>query len=358
MSSHRNLQRAALALASVVLSACGAKSAESTAARAVLTVELISPAKEAWPDVITASGEVAPWQEAVIGSEIAGVRLDEVRVNVGDVVKKGQLLARFNEDSLEAELARLRAVVAEAKANLAKAEADKARADKMKEIDALSEQAIQMYATQVSVAEAQVDAARAARDAQKLRLQYARVVAPDDGVISSRTATVGSVGMLGAELFRLVRGNRLEWRAELPAEALARLKPGATATLRTPGGETVTGTLRQVSPTVDRGTRNGIAYVDLPKESGLTAGLYLNGRFTLSAREALTIPESAVVLRDGNRYLMKVDAQSRVQEIKVATGRRQGDAIEVLEGLEAADRVVKSGGAFLADGDLVQVAAP
>jgi HlyD family secretion protein len=350
--------RALAVCIALVVSACNGEASESAVQRPVLTVELASPSAASWPEVISASGEVAPWQEAVIGSEVAGVRLEEVLVNVGDVVHKGQLLARFSEEALEADLARLRASVAEARANLAKAEADKARGDKMKEIDAISEQALQMYATQVEVAKAQVDSARAARDAQKLKLQYARVVAPDDGVISARTATVGSVGMLGAELFRLVRGNRLEWRAELPAEALARLRPGVTATLRTPAGQTVTGTLRQVSPTVDRGTRNGIAYVDLPPNSGLAAGLYLTGRFALAAREALAIPETAIVLRDGNRYLMKVDADNRVQEVKVTTGRRQDDAIEILEGIDATDRFIRSGGAFVSDGDLVQVAAP
>jgi HlyD family secretion protein len=350
--------RALVVCIALAVAACNGEASESTVQRPVMTVELAAPTAASWPEVISASGEIAPWQEAVIGSEVAGVRLDEVLVNVGDVVTKGQVLARYSEDSLEAELSRLRALVAEAKANLAKAQADKARADKMGEIHAISEQAMQMYATQVEVAKAQVDSARAARDAQKLRLEYARVVAPDDGVISSRTATIGSVGTLGAELFRLVRGNRLEWRAELPAEALARLKPGVIATLRTPSGETVTGTLRQVSPTVDRGTRNGIAYVDLPKDSGLAAGLYVAGRFALDARQALAVPESAIVLRDGNRYLMRVDADNRIQEVKVATGRRQGDAIEILDGVEPGDRFVRSGGAFVSDGDLVQVATP
>jgi len=342
----------------LLLSACTAETAEPAAARPVLTVELVSPSQETWPDVLVASGEVAPWQEAIIGAEVPGIRLEEVLVDVGDVVRKGQLLARYNEDALRADLARLDAAVAEADANLLKARADAARADRLEAAGALSGQAIQVYRTQALVADAQLASARAQRQAQSLKLRYARVLAPDDGVISARSATVGTVGMMGAELFRLVRRNRLEWRAEVPAEALMRLQPGVTAVVQAVDGRKVTGTLRQRSPTVDSGTRNGIAYVDLPANSGLAGGMYVSGGFTFAERKALVIAESAIVLRDGNRYLMKVDAQNRVQQIKIQTGRRRQDAIEVLDGIAPSDRFIKSGGAFVSHGDLVQLAAP
>jgi HlyD family secretion protein len=306
--------------------------------------------------VLVASGEVAAWQEAVIGTEVSGIRLDEVLVNVGDVVKKDQLLARFNEDTLRADLARLDAAVAEAQANDARAKAEVARADRLAAAEVMAAQAVQNFHTQAQVATAQLASAKAQRDAQALKLRYARVLAPDDGVISARSATVGAVNNIGAELFRLVRQNRLEWRAEVPAEGLARLPKGALVEVQTVNGATVAGKVRQVSPTVNTGTRNGIAYVDLPANSGLAAGMYVTGRFSLAVRDAVVIPESAVVLRDGNRYLMKVDAQQRVHEVKVATGRREREAIELLGGeITPADRFVKSGGAFVADGDLVRV---
>lgn len=340
-----------------LLCACGDGSAKPAAPRPVLTVELITPAQESWQGVLAASGEVAPWQEAIIGAEVTGIRLEEVLVNVGDSVQKGQLLAHFSEDTLRASLAQLDAAVAESKANLINAKADAARADRLEVTGALPQQAIQSYRTQVQVAEAQLTSALAQRDAQALMLRYARVVAPDDGVISSRSATVGAVTMAGAELFRLVRGNRLEWRAEVPAESLTQLKPGIHAIVRTLDGAQVTGTLRQVSPTVDPHTRNGIAYVDLPADSGLAGGMYVTGLFVLATRDALVVPESAIVLRDGNRYLMQVDAQNRVQEVKVDTGQRQQNGIEVLSNIDRSARFVKSGGAFLSDGDLVQIAS-
>jgi RND family efflux transporter MFP subunit len=345
-----------VAMAAITLFGCSDHAGPDAVARPVLTVELVSPALETWPDTLVASGEIAPWQEASIGTELTGIRLEEVLVNVGDEVKKGQLLARYKEDALRIELAELNAKVTEATANLEKANADVARANRLEATSAMAEQTVLSYRTDAKAAEAQLAFARAQRDAAALRLQYARVVAPDDGVISSRTATVGAVNATGTELFRLLRQNRLEWRAEIPAESLRLLKPGDRATVETLDATKVKGTVRQISPTADPATRNGIAYVDLPVDSGLLAGMYVSGRFTLASRSALVLPESAIVIRDGNYYLMKVDAQNRVHEIKVATGRRQNDLLEVIGDIDDSARIVKSGGAFLADGDLVQLA--
>ena len=340
----------------LLLAACSDATEPAPEARPVLTVELVSAVREPWPEILVASGEIAPWQEASIGSELTGIRLDEVLVNVGDVVSKGQLLARFSEDGLRIELAQLDASVAGATANLERAKADLSRADRLETTSALSEQALLAYRIEAKAAAAQLAFAQAQRDAAALRLQYARVVAPDDGVISARTATVGAVNSMGTELFRLVRQNRLEWRAEIPAESLRRLHPGDSATVETLDGLQVTGAVRQVAPTADSATRNGIAYVDLPAGSGLLAGMYVAGRFTLATQTATVLPESAVVMRDGNYYLMQVDAQDRVHEIKVATGRRQDHQLEILTDIDTAARWVKSGGAFLTDGDLVQLA--
>lgn len=345
-----------IVLATLLLAACSDITEPAPAPPPVLTVELVTAAREAWPETLVASGEIAPWQEASIGSELTGIRLEEVLVNVGDTVSKGQMLARFSEDALRIELAQLDASVAGAAANLEKARADLLRADRLETTSALSEQAILAYRTEAKAAAAQLASAQAQRDAAALRLRYARVVAPDDGVISARTATVGAVHSMGTELFRLVRQNRLEWRAEIPAESLQRLQPGDSATVETLDGMQVTGTVRQVAPTADPATRNGIAYVDLPAGSGLLAGMYVAGRFTLATQTATVLPESAVVLRDGNHYLMQVDAENRVHEIKVATGRRQDDKLEILTDIESTARFVKSGGAFITDGDLVQLA--
>jgi RND family efflux transporter MFP subunit len=308
--------------------------------------------------VIAATGNVTAWQEAVIGAELSGYRLTEVLVNVGDVVRKGQLLARMSSDNVAAELNQSRAAAEEAQANLAEAKANADRARQIQASGALSAQQINQFLTAEQTALARLNAARARVQADELRLAQTRVLAPDDGVISARTATVGSLAQNGQELFRLIRGGRLEWRAEVTANELARVKPGMLATLQPPGaaaGARVQGKVRMVAPTVDAQTRNAIVYVDLPAGSPVRAGMFVRGELQVGQGSALTLPQSAVVLRDGFAYVYRVGPDNRVAELKVETGRRVGDRIEITRGLAADMKLVASGAGFLADGDTVRV---
>lgn len=359
MRTHRVIPVAALGLlVAFGLAGCGAQEeAQAAVAKPALTVEVVSPRQESWPRQLAASGAVAAWQEASVGTELTGVRLEEVLVNVGDAVAKGQLLARYSEDSMRAELARLDAQLAEARAALEKARLDAESADRLESSGALSRQEIRAVRTQASVAEARLASAQAQREAQALRLRYARVTAPDDGVISARAATVGAVATAGnSELFRLIRRGRLEWRAEVRADALPQLKRGMRAAVRLQDGSVLEGTVRQVAPSVAADTLNGVVYVDLPARSGLAAGMFVSGEFELPATPALSLPESALVFRNGNRYVMQVDEDRRVHELKVQVGRRRGTDVEIVEGLAAGARVALSGGAFLNDGDRVAIA--
>jgi len=176
-------------------------------------------------------------------------------------------------------------------------------------------------------------------------------------VISARSATVGSLTQSGQELFRLIRGGRLEWRAEVPSADLGKIKAGVVATLTAPGGETVKGTVRAVSPSVDPQTRNGLVYVDLPAMSAVRAGMFARGEFSLAQSPALTLPQAAVVLREGFAYIFRMDGADRVAQAKVDLGRRVGERVEIVSGLAPDARVVATGAGFLADGDVVKVVA-
>jgi RND family efflux transporter MFP subunit len=278
-----------------------------------------------------------------------------VRVNVGDVVKRGQVLATFAADTVQAEVAQTRAALAETEAMLAEAAANAQRARELQTTGALSAQQIAQYLTAERTAQARLDAQRAASKTQELRLRQTQVLAPDDGIISSRSATVGAVLPAGQELFRLIRKGRLEWRAEVPAAELARLKPGLQAVVTPAGGEPVKGSVRMLAPTVDPATRNGIVYVDLPQPGAARAGMFARGEFEVGSADALTLPQGAVVLRDGFSYVLRIGADSKVQQVKVQVGRRVGDRVEIVSGLDKSARVVASGGGFLGDGDLVRV---
>lgn len=350
-------------LAGVLATGCSKDDKKTAAPRPALTVTTARPASAQLPLRLTANGNVAPWQEAIIGSESNGLRLQEVRVNVGDVVKKGQVLAVFDADAVNADLAQAKAALQEAEANAAAAKADAQRARALKSSGAMSEQQVTQYITAERTAAARVEAARATLSQQRLRLKYATVVAPDSGIISARNATVGAVAGVGTELFRLIRQGRLEWRAEVTAAELPRIAPGQKAQVQAASGATVEGSVRNVSPTVDPQSRVAVVYVDLPPSlsanAPLKAGMFASGQFELGKSGALTVPQDAVVVRDGFSYVFRLNPDGRVSQVKVDTGRRIGKRVELVSGLPADALVVTSGAGFLNDGDLVRnVAAP
>ncbi|OGT20184.1 MAG: hypothetical protein A2V90_09405 [Gammaproteobacteria bacterium RBG_16_57_12] len=196
--------------------------------------------------------------------------------------------------------------------------------------------------------------AQAAVAVQQLRLKQTQVLAPDSGVISARLATVGAVVGSGTELFRMIRQGRLEWRAEVISTELARIRPGTLATLTAANGVQVTGKVRMVGPTVDAQTRTALVYVDLPAGAGIAAGMFAAGQFELGKSSALTVPQQAVVVRDGFSYVFRLNADGRVSQVRIDTGRRQGERVEVIDGMNADMALVTSGAGVLNDGDLVK----
>jgi HlyD family secretion protein len=329
--------------------------AAPAAVKAALTVTAVPPSNSSLALKLAANGNVAAWQEASIGAEASGLRLTQVLVNVGDTVKKGQLLATFAGDAVQADVAQAKASLMEAQANALDAAANAERARTLQNTGALSTQQINQYLTAEKTATARVQAAQATLNAQGVRTQNTQVRAPDNGVISARGATVGAVVGAGAELFRLIRGGRLEWRAEVTSNEIASIKPGSKATVTAASGAQVEGTVRTIAPTVDAATRNALVYVDLPVNAGVKAGMFAKGEFALGAANALTLPQQALVLRDGFTYAMRVEANNKVTQVKLETGRRVGDAVEIKQGAKASDRFVASGASFLADGDTVKV---
>lgn len=330
----------------------------SSAAKAALSVQIVRPQTGQWPMALTANGAIAAWQEAVIGAELSGLRLSTVAANVGDKVSRGQVLATLQADSVAADANSARAALQEAEALMTEARANADRARALHGSGALSLQDSQRALTAEQTGKARVDAAKAMLATQELRLRQTRIVASDDGVISARLATVGAVVQPGQELFRLIRQSRLEWRAEVPSADLQRIKPGMVAVATPPGGAAVQGRVRMVAPTVDAATRNGLVYVDLPASAlgaGVRAGMFASGRIELGQSQGLTLPQTAVLLRDGFSYVFKVSPQGVVTQVKVSVGRRVGDRVEILQGLDAQADVVASGVGFLTDGDSVRI---
>jgi RND family efflux transporter MFP subunit len=352
----------------------------NAAARAALTVTTTQPVATQLPIKLSANGNIAAWQEASVGTESNGLRLAEVLVNVGDVVQRGQALARFADDSVQADVAQARAGVAETGAQATEATANANRVRTLLNTGTFSGQQISQYLAAEQTALARVESAKAVLAAQLLRLKNTQVLAPDAGIISARSANVGAVVPSGTELFRLIRQGRLEWRAEMTSTELARIAPGTPVAVVAANGARLEGRVRMVAPTVDPQTRAGLVYVDLPPmpmqsvrpaaaraaassavavaeaPQGALPGMFARGEFELGRSSALTVPQQAVVVRDGFSYVFRLNADQRVSQIKVQLGRRVGDRVELLDGIGADAVVIATGAGFLNEGDLVKVA--
>lgn len=342
-------------------SATNAPATNSAAAakpgKPALTVKLVKAQTATLPLIVNLNGNVAAWQEMAVGSELSGVRLQEVIAQVGDRVRKGQVLAQHTTETIELDLALAQAALAEAQAAAAEAarNADAVRA--LTDTGAVSGLQVNQVLTQELTTRARVQSAQAQVDLQRLRLKQAQVLAPDDGVVTQRSAVAGAVPMGGQDLFRLIRKGRLEWRGELTAQELNRIRPGMGIALTAPDGRTVMAKVRAVAPTVDLASRLGLVYADLPDGTPLLAGTYLRGRVTLGQSAAQLLPEAAVVQRDGFRYVFVLAADGQtVRQVKVDTGRREGQQVEILGGLDEGAQVVSTGAGFLADGDTVRIA--
>ncbi|NBY17396.1 MAG: efflux RND transporter periplasmic adaptor subunit [Betaproteobacteria bacterium] len=326
-------------------------------AKPSLTVTTVQPVTLTIPIQLSANGSLAAWQESVIGAEANGLRLTDVKVNVGDRVRQGDVLATLQSDSVRAELAQAQASLSEAQANLQKTRTDIEASRALVQKGFISAGQMNQSQLNESVAMARVEAAEAMIQVQRVRLGQTQVRAPDAGVISARNATLGSVVGAGTELFRLIRQGRLEWRAEVTASEIGRVAVGAPVAVVSASGAEIKGRVRMIAPSVDPQTRNALVYVDLQEPLGSArAGMFARGVIDLGTSQALTLPQTAVIVRDGFSYTYQVDADQKVAQLKIQTGRLIGDRIEVLGGLPAGARVVASGAAFLNHGDRVRVA--
>jgi len=361
MRTRRSLATSILLCA---LAACGSQPepASETAGAPeanAMAVSLVTVARETIDREVVASGQIAAWEDMPLGVELSGVRVAEVLVDVGAKVKRGQVLLKLDDRVLRSDVQQLQAALGEAQATaqLAKANLDRNSALLAKKLSSAAEH------EQLSAAKAQADArvasARAALDAANLRLSFATLQAPDDGVISRRLTQPGAVVSAGSELFGLIRQNRLEWRAEISSNDLPHVAAGQRVRLRTPDGRQIEGTVRAVAPGLDPATRTAMLQADLPAEAvdsgALRAGLVLEGRIALGTSQALTIPANAVLRRDGYAYAFSVDDKGHAQRHRIELGRSIGNRIEVLSGLSEGERIVGRGASFLGEGDRVRV---
>ena len=349
------------------------------ATAAVVTVVRVAPAD--FTETVLATGSLVPREEILVGPEVEGLRVTEVLADEGQRVKKGDVLARLVADTLEAQLAqneaglaRATAAIAQANSAIIQAEARVVesrnafeRAKPLKAAGHMADAAYDQREQAARTADAQLLAARdgltvaqaekAQVEAQHREINWRRgrteVVAPADGIISRRMARVGGFAAGSAEpMFRIVAKGEVELDAEVIETRIGALKEGQKARVET-AGTVVEGTVRLVSPEIDKATRLGRVRIYLGDNPALRVGAFARGTVEVAKSRGLAVPLSAV-LYEPEGPIVQVVRNNRVESQKIVPGLAAGSLVEVRQGLSEDDLVVARSGTFLRDGDAVR----
>jgi RND family efflux transporter MFP subunit len=333
-----------------------AHAAAPAASIASLTVSVEKIRQETISSSISATGTVAAWQEAAIGAQASGLQLTEVAVSEGDHVRAGEVVARLDGSLLKAELAQQKAAVSQAQATLDAAVSAATRADKLIASNAISAETVEERATTVRTSRAQLEQAQAAADKLQAEIDQTTILAPFDGVVSSRPAVTGSIVQAGTELMKIIRGGRLEVGALVPEKDLPAIQVGQAATVVDAAGRSSQGQVSSIGETINSTTRLATVYVSLGEGSGLRPGMFARVSIETDASLQLSVAEAALVWHDGKPSVFVVDEAGKVSARAVATGAHRNGRVAVASGLSQGDSVVIAGAGFLNDGNLVRVA--
>jgi RND family efflux transporter MFP subunit len=324
---------------------------------AALTVTVVELEPVELARNLALNGAIHAWQEVIVAPEVGGFRVAEVHVEVGDSITVGQTLVTLSTALLNAELATRQALLKQREAELMNAEAALRRGSSLSAMDVLAEADLDRLRSEALASEARLESAKADLETSQLRLEFARVAAPDDGVITSRTVTVGQIAQAGTEMLRLLRQGRVEWRGEVPEALLADLAAGQAVTVTTADGTKLHGRVRVVAPTIVSANRTGLVYVDLETNPNVRPGMFARGAVEIGRSPALMVPLESVVSADGYSYVFVLGGDDdTVTRQRIETGAVFESEIEVVSGLRSGEVIVEKGAGFLKDGDRVNVA--
>jgi HlyD family secretion protein len=303
---------------------------------------------------VPATGSIFPWQEVIIGAEVGGYRVADVLVDVGTRVAKGQPLVRLTGDMLQADLDSKRAALRSAEASQVNTASALRRGQQVSSSGALSAADLDKLKADDIAAQARVETARADLTTSELRSRYGTVTAPDSGVITSRTVSVGQIAQAGTEMLRMLRQNRVEWRAEVPEAQLSRIKVGQDATVTAVDGSVLKGKVRAVAPTVQTSNRTGLIYVDI-LGGNARPGMFARGEIEAGKGPGMLLPVSSIVMQDGYAYVFVLKGKNVVERRRVQQVGVHGNDMEISDGVAVGDTVAVKGAGFLKDGDIVTV---
>ncbi len=319
------------------------------------TVSVIVPGRTTIAGQINATGTLGARRDEPVGSVGEGGVVSEVRVEAGDWVKQGQILAvidRSVQNQAQASQA-AQVEVARADARIAQTNLDRAR--KLVAQGFISRADMDRLTATRDAAAARVRVAQASLG--QLRAQAARlnIVAPSDGLVLERKVERGQVvGPASGTLFRIARNGELELQARLSESDLAVVSPGVPAEVTPVGSQKVfKGAIWQVAPVIDPATRQGIARIALAYSPALRPGGFASVTIRAGSVVAPKLPESAILSDNGGSYVFVIGPGNKAVRRPVKTGSVTADGIAVIAGLAGTERVVLRAGGFLQAGETV-----
>lgn len=354
---HKNMvSLPVLSLSVALLAACGREPAPEETARPVLVTRPTASTHTA----TAFAGEVRAREESPLSFRVGG-KLVERKVDVGDHVRQGQLLAVLDPGDLQAQARAAQAQLTAAEAELAVARADQARFAKLAKDQLVSRSTMDAQTAAAQAAQGQVNAARANLDVARNQAAYSQLRASRDGVIAARNAEAGQVVAAGQTVFSLAADGVREVAFALPEGTIAGIKPGLPVLVETwsQPDKRWPGRIREISPAADPASRTYAARVsvDAPAgtlELGQSARVYLAGNLAGSSNGTLSVPLAALQ-RAGNRSaVFVIDAKtSTARLVSIQTGPFGEDRVPVKGGLSPDAWVVAAGGHLLRDGQKV-----
>lgn len=329
-----------------------------SAEAALPLVSVASPGRSAVSSAVTFTGTIRARHDMPVGAEGEGGRIVAVRVEVGDRVHRGQVLAALDTSVIAPQVERLAASLLEARSTAGLRQAEYRRAQGMAASGALSAEEIERRRAAAVAAEAQVKVAEAQLLEGRARLARMQIRAPADGLVLERHAEIGQTAVPGgAPLFRLSRDGQVEMVGQVAEQDLPRLAVGQPAEVSLTGIEVpFAGHVRLLGAVIDPQTRLGEVRVALQAHPDLRPGAFARGEVAVASTERPVLPQTAVLADARGTYVYLVNGEGRVErrDVRVAGTGRGGMVIAA--GLEGGERVVTVAGAFLREGEKVRLA--
>ena len=371
------------------------------------------------------SGTVRAYEQIPVMSQASGLQITEVLAERGDVVERGQILARLSNRALIAQRNEAEAAISQAKARLNELKAGtreeelaqaQSRVDNAKSAIAQIESNLELIQKRVernrtlqaegaitrdrldevlnqekvaqsnlagakanlaeaeqalaqlqagsrpqTIAQSEAELAQAEARLQAIEAQLAdtTILAPSRGIIASREAKVGQITSNSQMLFTIIQDGRLELRLQVPETSIGNIQPGQKVRVSSNANRNldIMGKVRAIDPLIDDSSRQALVKVDLPSNTNLKPGMFLQAAINTDTSQGQTVPVEALLPQSGNKAIaFVVQADNTVKAQTVETGEIiSSQLIKIIAGLESGDRIVVKGAAYLKDGDRVTI---